>query len=44
MTRTLSERLPSISLAIVLSLSLLGEVAHAQSAPIIYPSAGQSMD
>ena len=44
MNRTLSERLPSISLAALLSLSLLCEVAHAQSAPIVYPSAGQSMD
>jgi Glycine-zipper domain len=44
MTRTLSERLPRISLAVILSLSLLGEGAYAQSAPIVYPSAGQSMD
>ena len=44
MTRMSPQRLPQISLAVILSLSLLGEVAYAQSAPIIYPSAGQSMD
>lgn len=47
MIRALSERLPRISLAVLVSLLLLCEasvVAQAQSAPIVYPSAGQSMD
>lgn len=44
MTRMLSTRLPRLSLAALLSFALFGDLAHGQSAPIVYPSAGQSMD